>query len=589
MARSRIGELLVAEGLLTESAVQRALGYQRLSGDRIKIGSILMNWDLVGEDVLLATLAKLHHCTPVTWQMLFATPMDTVRILPAAQAIRLGAIPWAAEKNVVRVAFANPSNLAAIDEVAALTGRRVVSGVTTEARLLQAHQKYYGRHVPLEYRPILQKLDRRTTSTLKVARDFRSSDLVETERESNGVPRPSGPVVGVPIRAEIDPFTTASKEGARVPLELPEFPEIPETPGTPETKPPGYGMAPDASADAPAPDAGPVPERRMSDPGRQHAVDAGEESLTDWVGHALSALTSESPSSTREDSASSAGVSDPALFGRDVVPLSDPGALLDDLPPTNALRDRPSLFVRRPASESAEAEALISEAHTRGIPASIPPFRRATDPTLFETSSELDSDDATVAGMWKPAPDESGGAVVDGNMGDVAGVLEPDSAAVSDTGSGARRREEIADSLLQGPLEALPRVLLLASGRTGVTGWRGRGPTLSAETVAAIRVPASEISIFSSVQQSGVPHFGAIDRAEWPGALAAIFGAAPPDCAIFPIRILDGVAAFLYADRLGAPMQYEDFAIVARAAATAANVLSRFLLRSDRTSFPVRS
>ena len=91
------------------------------------------------------------------------------------------------------------------------------------------------------------------------------------------------------------------------------------------------------------------------------------------------------------------------------------------------------------------------------------------------------------------------------------------------------------------------------------------------------------------MQQSGVPHFGAIDRGEWPGALAAIFGAAPPDCAIFPIRILDGVAAFLYADRLGEPMQYEDFAIVARAAATAANVLSRFLLRSDRSSSPVRS
>jgi hypothetical protein len=101
--------------------------------------------------------------------------------------------------------------------------------------------------------------------------------------------------------------------------------------------------------------------------------------------------------------------------------------------------------------------------------------------------------------------------------------------------------------------------------------------------VSSIRLPTSEISVFSSVQESGIPHFGAIDRAEWPGALAAIFGAAPPDCAIFPIRLLDGVAAFLYADRLGGPMQYEDFAIVARAAASAANVLSRFLLRSEKS------
>jgi len=157
-----------------------------------------------------------------------------------------------------------------------------------------------------------------------------------------------------------------------------------------------------------------------------------------------------------------------------------------------------------------------------------------------------------------------------------------------ETPSGAiRTRDAIADSVLQGALEQLPRVLLLGTGRTGVTGWRGRGPGLTPDAVMAIRIPNSEISVFSSVQQSGIPHFGAIDRAEWPGALAALFGGAPPDCAIFPIRLLDGVAAFLYADRLGLPMQYEDFAIIARAAATAANVLSRFLLRADRSSSTV--
>jgi hypothetical protein len=43
----------------------------------------------------------------------------------------------------------------------------------------------------------------------------------------------------------------------------------------------------------------------------------------------------------------------------------------------------------------------------------------------------------------------------------------------------------------------------------------------------------------------------------------------------------DDIAAFLYADRLGHPMQYEDFARIARTAASAAGVLARFLLRHD--------
>jgi hypothetical protein len=86
--------------------------------------------------------------------------------------------------------------------------------------------------------------------------------------------------------------------------------------------------------------------------------------------------------------------------------------------------------------------------------------------------------------------------------------------------------------------------------------------------------------VFSAVQQSGVPHFAVTEQSEWPRALAELFGPKPLDCAIFPIRVFDDVAAFLYADRMGEPMHYEDFALIARAAASAASILSRFLVPS---------
>ncbi|HXM77617.1 MAG TPA: hypothetical protein VOA00_00170, partial [Thermoanaerobaculia bacterium] len=145
MATRRIGELLVAEGLLSEAAVQRALGYQRQAGDRMKLGSILVNWYLLPEASLLSALAKLHGCRGVPWSELAAASPNTVRLLPAPHAIRLSAIPYGAENGFLRVAFVNPSNLAAIDEVAALTGRSVQPGVATEARILQAQRKFLGR------------------------------------------------------------------------------------------------------------------------------------------------------------------------------------------------------------------------------------------------------------------------------------------------------------------------------------------------------------------------------------------------------------------------------------------------------------
>lgn len=566
MPTRRIGELLVAEGLISEAAIARALGYQRVSGDRVKLGSILLGWDLLDEEALLTGLGKLHRCPPVSAQILLGAEIETVRMIPAAQAIRLGAVAYQAEKGLVRVAFVNPSDLAASDEIAARTGRRVVPAVTSEARLFQAHQKFYGRHIPLEYRPILAKLQRRSTTTaLRAGLDFREGDLVESERSSTEVPL-GGPARRTSIPVEIRPEPEAAPENpAELSLALPEFPPVMTPPVSPD--PPATAAASDASS--------------LSERGRT-SLRTGDDSLTEWVGRALSSFTGDE---TREPRRSPGGVADPALFGRPMrTPPANPGALenvADSLPPTNAFRSR---------AEGAAAERKTppapDAAHSVGIPSTIPPFRRSTDPSFAFSSVEpvapLDREDDVVAGMWRPGPDEPAEETPR------AAVGRPSSDVAASLSAAARSRDEIADSVLAGALERLPRVLLLAAGRTGVTGWRGRGPGLTPAAVAAIRIPNSEICVFTSVQESGIPHFGSIDRAEWPRALAALFGPTPPDCAVFPIRLLDGVAAFLYADRLAGPMQYEDFAVIARAAASAAGVLSRFLLRSDRPSSPVR-
>jgi MshEN domain len=156
----RIGELLVAEGLLTPAAVNRALGFQQAAAPRARLGSILLTWDLIDEGNLLRALAALHHCEAVTGDMLANAPADVVRLLPASHAIRLNAIPYALSRSRIRVAFVNPSDLGAIDEASALTGHICTPGVVTELRLMQAHRRYYGRAIPTELRPVLPRVDR---------------------------------------------------------------------------------------------------------------------------------------------------------------------------------------------------------------------------------------------------------------------------------------------------------------------------------------------------------------------------------------------------------------------------------------------
>ncbi|MEP6801937.1 MAG: hypothetical protein ABJC07_08375 [Acidobacteriota bacterium] len=544
MATPRIGELLVAEGFLSEASVQRALGFQRSGGDRVKLGSILLNWELLSEESLLAGLAKLHRRPGVSWASLQDAPLAVAWLLPASHAARLAAIPYSDERRLLRVAFVNPSNIAAIDEVSALTGRSVAPGVATEARLLQAQHKFYGRHVPMEYRTLLQKLDRRPTAVAPPpARPSVAAPTLTAPPPVPAVPAdPFGPglvpeIDETTIRIHVEGFPAAAGAG----LSLPEFPSM-------------------ASPAAPMGNAG--MENREGQPETdgpsRRSPFSSEDSLSDWVGEAISAF--KGAERDESDPSSPAGISNPALFGRaNATPHPESIDFReDDLPATNAFR------TRRP-----DSERPLSEAHIRGVPSSIPPFRRATDPTIpFSRArtpmADVDGEDAddAIAGMWRPAPPE-----------------EPADAAAL-----AHSREELADFILEGPLLPLPRVMLLGCGGAGVTGWRGRGERLSAEVVSSIRVPFSELSIFSAVLESGVPHFGAINKSEWPRALEELFGRVPPDCAVFPIRVLDAVAAFLYADRAGAPMHYEDFAMVARATASAASVLSRFVLQPARGS-----
>jgi hypothetical protein len=156
----RIGELLVAEGVLSEVAVRSALGFQRHTGEPFRLGTILLDRDLLAEESLLKALAAIHRCDFATWPQILKAGPQIVRILPERAAVRLAAIPYALEGRGVRVAFKNPSNLAAVDEVSALTSRPVIPAVITEVRLLQALHLFYGRPVPIEFRSVLNKLER---------------------------------------------------------------------------------------------------------------------------------------------------------------------------------------------------------------------------------------------------------------------------------------------------------------------------------------------------------------------------------------------------------------------------------------------
>lgn len=166
--RLRIGDLLKGDGILSEPALERGLATQRKTGREIRLGSVLVGLGVVSEEALLGALARAHGCPAVGFPELSAADPAAVALLSSARAYRLGAIPFALEKKTVRVAFLDPSDIAAHDEVAAVTGLRVQTAVTSELRLMQAHEKFYGRPISRHFGNILKRLEMKFDDTIPI-------------------------------------------------------------------------------------------------------------------------------------------------------------------------------------------------------------------------------------------------------------------------------------------------------------------------------------------------------------------------------------------------------------------------------------
>jgi hypothetical protein len=193
------------------------------------------------------------------------------------------------------------------------------------------------------------------------------------------------------------------------------------------------------------------------------------------------------------------------------------------------------------------------------------------------TPAPPSGDEELAEGMWRPAP------------------LDADDTAVSAMWAArpsARRREKpsvpgrdrLAESTLETVCARLPRAVLLTSAQDAVIGWTARGSGLNRDQVAGIRIQWGEPSIFAFVKLSGSPHRGPLSRILMPPKLAALLGdKASACCAVYPVRIKDRLVAFLYADRLGAPLSEEDYRNLEIASSALGSSLARLLLELRRS------
>ncbi len=131
----RLGELLLEKGAIAIAELHTALEACHRTGGRL--GTQLLRFGFVEEKALLEALAEQFGVPFVPESVLVRASPVVLRCLPAEALRRLQAVPFDRAGNRLQVAFINPREPGAMEELATLTDLVLEPFVATEAAVLR--------------------------------------------------------------------------------------------------------------------------------------------------------------------------------------------------------------------------------------------------------------------------------------------------------------------------------------------------------------------------------------------------------------------------------------------------------------------
>jgi type IV pilus assembly protein PilB len=142
----RIGELLLAAGLVTQAQLSQALYEQEARAGRL--GEILVNLGFVTEVDLTQILSNQLSVAWVSLHHVDFTP-ELLSLVPGALALELRLVPvyfrlTRERKKILYVAMDDPTNVDAMKRVSQATGMNVRPLIAPPSELLAAIKEQYG-------------------------------------------------------------------------------------------------------------------------------------------------------------------------------------------------------------------------------------------------------------------------------------------------------------------------------------------------------------------------------------------------------------------------------------------------------------
>lgn len=144
MARLRLGEILIQQGLITEAQLQDAVETQKT--DKSHIGEILLKKNMIKEEDLAIALGSqllIPYASKASGLLNPQKDQDLEKLVPFEFAKEYQVLPLSRTMNSLTCAIFNPFDLITIDNLKRLTGCEINFVIATKSDIRDAAQNFY--------------------------------------------------------------------------------------------------------------------------------------------------------------------------------------------------------------------------------------------------------------------------------------------------------------------------------------------------------------------------------------------------------------------------------------------------------------
>ncbi|MFP4473569.1 MAG: GspE/PulE family protein [Candidatus Omnitrophota bacterium] len=179
MAHKKLGEILIAEGLLTEDQLNQAIARQKK--ERGRLGEILVKMGILTEEDIAAALGKQLNIPYATRDNdLLKVRMDQGlhKLVSHDFAKTNLALPVSKKGNVLTCAVTDPLDLLMIDNLKMVTGCEINTMIATRKELTAAVQNFYTVARSQAAQPVTEKSEEEKSAEISAKKDERAKNIL---------------------------------------------------------------------------------------------------------------------------------------------------------------------------------------------------------------------------------------------------------------------------------------------------------------------------------------------------------------------------------------------------------------------------